>query len=186
MRSKLLIGLFTASLALAACGGYGSDDAQSVANTDEPASAPADAPEGADVGAAVSAAAVQISQTALGEVLANGEGFSLYGFMNDTGGVPTCEDTCAETWPPVLVDSTDLPAGLDPAIFRVAPRPDGTLQLAAGSWPLYTYAGDAAPGETNGQGTGGVWYVVTPTGQLNQGDDAPAPPAEDPAIDYGS
>jgi predicted lipoprotein with Yx(FWY)xxD motif len=26
--------------------------------------------------------------------------------------------------------------------------------------PLYGYAGDSKPGETNGQGLGGLWYVV--------------------------
>jgi predicted lipoprotein with Yx(FWY)xxD motif len=28
--------------------------------------------------------------------------------------------------------------------------------------PLYTYAGDADPGEVNGDGVGGVWHVVHP------------------------
>jgi len=32
-------------------------------------------------------------------------------------------------------------------------------------WPLYRYAGDAAAGDTNGQGTGSVWYVVGADGQ---------------------
>jgi hypothetical protein len=31
--------------------------------------------------------------------------------------------------------------------------------------PLYRYAGDAAPGDTNGQGVGGSWYAITPQGK---------------------
>ena len=30
--------------------------------------------------------------------------------------------------------------------------------------PLYIFAGDAAPGDVNGQGSGGVWFVVAPDG----------------------
>jgi hypothetical protein len=34
-----------------------------------------------------------------------------------------------------------------------------------GGKPLYYFAGDAKPGDTNGQGVG-VWYAVTPDGEL--------------------
>jgi predicted lipoprotein with Yx(FWY)xxD motif len=30
-------------------------------------------------------------------------------------------------------------------------------------WPLYTFANDKAPGQVNGQGVGGVWFVATPS-----------------------
>ena len=39
-------------------------------------------------------------------------------------------------------------------------RADGTTQLAINGQPLYTYAGDAAPGDTQGQGSNQVWWVV--------------------------
>ena len=45
-------------------------------------------------------------------------------------------------------------------------RPDGTHQLKAGKWPLYRFAGDSEPGDTNGQGSGGVWFVVDGLGGL--------------------
>ena len=35
-------------------------------------------------------------------------------------------------------------------------------------WPLYFFSGDAAPGDTNGQGIGDVWYVVAPDGTAIQ------------------
>jgi predicted lipoprotein with Yx(FWY)xxD motif len=91
---------------------------------------------------------------------------TLYGFTKDTDGAPTCQGDCANAWPPLLVDGAELPDGLDPAVFSVVERPDGTSQLVAGAWPLYRFAGDAAPGDTNGQGSGGVWFVVDPVGGL--------------------
>ncbi|MDH3684065.1 MAG: hypothetical protein OEV40_29440 [Acidimicrobiia bacterium] len=45
---------------------------------------------------------------------------------------------------------------LDSGIFATTTRHDGQLQLVAGKWPLYRFTGDAAPGDSNGQGSGGV------------------------------
>jgi predicted lipoprotein with Yx(FWY)xxD motif len=32
--------------------------------------------------------------------------------------------------------------------------------------PLYYYIKDQAPGDTTGQGVGGVWYVLSPDGKI--------------------
>jgi predicted lipoprotein with Yx(FWY)xxD motif len=109
---------------------------------------------------------VSVGLTGLGDALIDADGLTLYGFTNDGDGVPTCEGDCAGAWPPLLVDGAELPAGLDPAVFSVVPRSDGSHQLKAGAWPLYRFAGDAVPGDTNGQGSGGVWFVVDPAGGL--------------------
>ena len=93
-------------------------------------------------------------------------GLTLYGFTNDGNGLPTCEGACAGAWPPLLVDGPELPDGLEAAILSVVERGDGSHQLEAGKWPLYRFAGDANPGETNGQGSGDVWFVVNPLGGL--------------------
>jgi predicted lipoprotein with Yx(FWY)xxD motif len=122
-----------------------------------------DAAPAAEASAATS---VQLADSPLGQILVDAEGNTLYGFTNDVDGIPSCVDDCAEAWPPLLVDSAELPAGLDPALYSVAERPDGTFQLVAGMWPLYWFSGDAAAGETNGQGTGGVWFAVAPDGSL--------------------
>ena len=34
--------------------------------------------------------------------------------------------------------------------------------------PLYHFAGDAKPGDTNGQAVGNVWFVLTANGELVQ------------------
>ena len=36
-------------------------------------------------------------------------------------------------------------------------------QVTYNSRLLYTYAGDSKPGDTNGEGIGGVWFVATPS-----------------------
>lgn len=112
-------------------------------------------------------ALVASAETGLGTALVDETGLTLYGFLDDRDAPgPTCNGACADAWPPVLVDGDALPAGLDPAVFSVVTRDDGTNQLAAGIWPLYRFAGDAAPGDVNGQGSGDVWFVAAPDGSL--------------------
>lgn len=107
--------------------------------------------------------------TSLGDALVDEDGLTLYGFTNDVDGVPTCSDACADAWPALLVDGPDLPAGLDPDVFSVVNRTDGSFQLRAGVWPLYRFAGDAIPGDVNGQGSGDVWWAAAPDGSLIRG-----------------
>ena len=113
--------------------------------------------------------AVFIGETPLGVALTDADGFTLYGFTNDSAGHPTCNDACANAWPPLLVDGDILPEGLDAAVFSIVERDDGSHQLKAGKWPLYRFAGDDEPGQTNGQGSGDVWFVVNPDGSLKKG-----------------
>jgi predicted lipoprotein with Yx(FWY)xxD motif len=156
-------------LALGACGG--DDDSTSTADQgSESAEESGGAAPGAD-------AVVKAADTDLGEVLTTADGMTVYGFTNDSGGTSSCE---------VTVDSGEVPAGLDAEVFAVSERSDGTFQLVAGDWPLYTFAGDEAAGDVNGQGSGGVWFAVAPDGELNRGDAAGGSggqPDEDP-YDY--
>jgi predicted lipoprotein with Yx(FWY)xxD motif len=108
-----------------------------------------------------------VADTALGQLLADANGRTLYGLTKDADGSPTCVDGCATAWPPVVVDgSLDLSTLPNSASFSVVDRPDGTQQLKAGKWPLYYFSGDSAAGEANGQGSGGVWFVVAPDATL--------------------
>jgi predicted lipoprotein with Yx(FWY)xxD motif len=131
-----------------------------------PAEEPAEEPTAPAPEAPAEPAPVTVGSTGLGDALVDAEGRTLYGFTNDADGLPTCEGDCAGAWPPVIVDGSELPAGLDANVFSVVERSDGTHQLKAGKWPLYRFAGDGAAGETNGQGSGGVWFVVDPAGGL--------------------
>ena len=146
------------ALALTACGSGGSYSSPSAsANAVSPAAV-------ANAGSRVATTGA----TALGTVLVDGNGLTLYGRTPEANGMPTCVNACAQAWPPLTVAGSSLPAGLDAMVFSLVSRPDGSQQLKAGKWPLYRYAGDAAAGDTNGQGSGGVWFVVTPSGALHK------------------
>jgi predicted lipoprotein with Yx(FWY)xxD motif len=124
------------------------------------------APAGAG-GADAAAVSAQLADSPFGQILVDGEGNTLYGFTNDADGVPTCTAECAGTWPAAIVEGEPvLGEGLDPAVFTVVEGAEGGQQLKAGKWPLYTFSGDAGPGDVNGQGSGGVWFVVAADGSL--------------------
>ena len=112
---------------------------------------------------------VTVADTDLGQILVGADGRTLYLFTPDTAGESTCYDECATNWPPLLADGEiSVGAGLDDSDFSTVERTDGTLQVKIGEWPLYYFAGDAAAGDTNGQGVGEKWYVVSPTGEMIQ------------------
>ena len=46
--------------------------------------------------------------------------------------------------------------------------PSGGKQLTYMGWPLYTYSGDSAPGQANGQGSGGIWFAMTTSGPTTE------------------
>ncbi|MEM9515938.1 MAG: hypothetical protein AAGA42_13890 [Actinomycetota bacterium] len=153
MRSPLLAALAAATIVVAACGS--DDDNDTTDTTTGVTAAETDA-----------AGLVTVVDSELGEILADANGFTLYGFTEDVDGVPTCEGGCAGAWPPLVLESPELPEGLDAAVFSVVERPDGTPQLKAGDWPLYRFASDFVAGDITGQDSGGVWFVVAPDGSL--------------------
>jgi predicted lipoprotein with Yx(FWY)xxD motif len=179
--SLLVAGL----LVIAACGTDGEEGTSetTVAGTDAPSTSAAEeatttaAAEEATTSAAEAttsvamAEGVHTSDTDLGSILVDGEGFTLYIFTNDTEGVSTCYDDCAANWPAVPGE-TPIGADLDASLFATAPRDDGSEQLTVNGMPLYRFTPDAAPGDVNGQGVGGVWFVVGADGNMIEGPEA--------------
>ncbi|HEY7737029.1 MAG TPA: hypothetical protein VH813_09575 [Candidatus Limnocylindrales bacterium] len=100
-------------------------------------------------------------------ILVDGQGRTLYAFTPDANGESTCYDDCATKWPP-LTSSGDVAAGegLDAEDFGTVARTDGSTQVTFYGKPLYTFADDAAAGDTNGQGVGDKWFVVDAEGEL--------------------
>ena len=102
-------------------------------------------------------------------VLTNAKGFTLYWFVPDTSTASNCTGSCASFWPPVPGPAT---AGPDvTGKLATITRSDGSTQATYDGHPLYTYVGDTAPGQANGNGlnlSGGVWHEMTVSG-------APAP-----------
>ncbi len=104
------------------------------------------------------------------------DGRSVYLFTPDPeGGAGTaCLEGCIDKWPAVMVSEGAEPhagAGLTGTLTTFE-RPDGGIQVAYAGHPLYYFVNDPAAGDTNGQGVGGVWYLLTPAGEA-VGDAAP-------------
>lgn len=85
-------------------------------------------------------------------------GQSLYTFDRDTSGHSACDGSCTTTWPPVAAPDGAHPIG----DWTPVRRADNSLQWAYKDRPVYTYRGDVEPGQTNGDGAGGVWRLLRP------------------------
>jgi predicted lipoprotein with Yx(FWY)xxD motif len=150
------------TLALAACSG---DD-----DTSTPVPAASESPTGQETPSgeespSADAATVQLAESDLGSILVDADGMTLYLFEADTDGTSTCYDDCAETWPPLVADAPTAGDGLDAALLDTTERDDGELQVTYAGHPLYYFAPDQAPGDTDGQGLNDVWYVVDAAGE---------------------
>jgi predicted lipoprotein with Yx(FWY)xxD motif len=94
-------------------------------------------------------------------VLTNAQGFTLYSFAPDTATKSNCNGTCAQNWPPVKGPATA--SGVS-GTFSTIKRADGSVQATFDGHPLYTFAGDTAPGQNTGNGlnaNGGLWHEIT-------------------------
>jgi len=103
----------------------------------------------------------------LGSFLVDDKGMTLYLFTKDTPNTTVCYDKCATAWPPLL--TTGDPAageGVDASLLGTTTRTDGTIQVTYNGWPLYYYEKDKTPGDVIGQDVGGVWFVISPAGEM--------------------
>jgi predicted lipoprotein with Yx(FWY)xxD motif len=125
------------------------------------------------VGTAVAAAGVtaggatvmMVQKANFGRYLTDSKGQTLYSYKPDTANTSTCYGSCASAWPPLLVTGAPVAGtGVNTAQLGTTKRTDGTTQVTYNGAPLYYYAGDGVPGDINGQGVGGVWYVLSPRG----------------------
>ena len=112
----------------------------------------------------------QLIQTAMATVngksetiLTNAQGMTLYYRTTDMPPATVCSGGCASAWPPLLVSGSNTPTSKSslPGKLSVQTDANGT-QVEYNGHPLYTFSGDTAPGQTTGEGFGGVWHVVTP------------------------
>jgi predicted lipoprotein with Yx(FWY)xxD motif len=109
---------------------------------------------------------VRTAQSSLGTIVVDADGMTLYAFTKDVDGDPTCADACAKAWPASTVAGEPVTGEGVSATLTAVPAPGGGTMVKAGTWPLYRFAGDATPGDVNGQGSGGVWFAVAADGTL--------------------
>lgn len=122
------------------------------------------APPRVDIPADVAVRAEDIP--GFGPALTDQDGRTLYLFTLDSTepSRSTCEGECAETWPPLLATGEVTTDGVDPDLVGEVSRVDGARQVTVGGWPVHTFTGDTAPGQTTGHGASGVWFVIEPAG----------------------
>lgn len=157
MKFRIITGVAVAALAVALAGCTSPATEEPV---DDDTSIETEAPE--------TDALLTTTDSDLGEIVVDADGMTVYMFDNDTqgGDSSTCEGECATNWPAVTTDSDDPPVteGIDGEVDTIE-GVDGEPQVTLNGWPLYYFAGDEAPGDTNGQGVNDVWWVLTPAGE---------------------
>jgi predicted lipoprotein with Yx(FWY)xxD motif len=151
---KLLVLIPIAALALAG---------SSATATGKPASAPV------ATASAAKHAVVKTRSTSLGTILVDSRGRTLYLFRKDTGRRSQCSGACASAWPPLITRQKPRARGAArQSKLSTSRRANGARQVLYKGHPLYRYAFDSAPGDTNGQGVlafGAHWYVMAPSGK---------------------
>jgi predicted lipoprotein with Yx(FWY)xxD motif len=86
---------------------------------------------------------------------------TLYYRTSEKPPTTVCSGGCAGAWPPLLVTGSSAPSASLPGKLSVQTDANGN-QVEYNGHLLYTYSGDSAPGQSNGEGVAGVWFVVTP------------------------
>lgn len=156
-----------AALALAGCangsggagGGYGSSGGYGSGGSDtSTTAAPPPAASGADLA---------VADSSLGKIVVDGTGMTAYYYDKDTAGATAsaCSGQCATLWP-AIETTADTPKvdGVTGTVGTITAN-DGGKQITINGMPIYTYASDSAAGDVNGQGVGGVWWVIAPSGE---------------------
>ncbi len=123
--------------------------------------------------AASGAVAIKTAKGEPGTFLVDSSGRSLYLFEADKSSTSTCNGACAAAWPPLTTTGAPTAGtGVKANLLGTTKRDDGKMEVTYNGHPLYYFAGDSGPGQTNGQGVDGFgaeWYVVSPEGKTAEG-----------------
>jgi predicted lipoprotein with Yx(FWY)xxD motif len=159
MRKALAKAALLAALTVAAAACGGDDDASSGT------AAPAEQPTTTAAAQGAGGVTVAVADSRLGDILVDADGRTLYAFTKDKGDQSACSGECAANWP-ALTGTATAGTGVQASLLSTAAQASGDDQVTYDGRPLYYFAGDAKPGDTNGQGVGNVWFAVAADGQL--------------------
>lgn len=114
---------------------------------------------------AVAGPSVRAVRTELGRILVDAKGHTLYLYVKDRGTKSACSPRCARVWPPATVSGTPTAGpGVEAAKLTTTRGADRRPRLVYNGHPLYTLTADVRPGQINGEGFLGTWYVVSAAG----------------------
>ena len=111
--------------------------------------------------------AIKVGSSKLGKIVINGRGLSAYFYDLDkaNSGKSACSGACLKYWPPILSPtSKPLVSGVSGHISTIATA-QGKRQITINGRPLYTFSRDRAPGDINGQGSEGIWHLLSASGR---------------------
>ncbi len=97
----------------------------------------------------------------LAPYLVGPDGMTLYIFTNDEPGVSNCTPECLISWPALEIAAAETPVAGDGVTGSLGVIEE-TGHVTYNDQPLYYYAADLEPGDTNGHEVGDVWFVVEP------------------------
>jgi predicted lipoprotein with Yx(FWY)xxD motif len=113
-----------------------------------------------------------------GSFLTDGSGRAVYLWTKDSMDKSAASGAVVGAWPPVPAKGMVTTSGGAQAgdLGTIT----GTKQVTYDGHPLYYFAGDSGPGQTNGQGSDGFgakWWLVAPSGAQITGAETAAAPA---------
>lgn len=170
MNRKLVLNaaIAGAGLVMAACGGYSTSAYGSAASPSSNGRNPGVASSPPGTPAPLSIPTVTLRSSALGQILVDGSGRTLYLFEADKSSMSTCYGDCASVWPPLIADGAPLAgAGINQSLLSTSARKDGSLGVVYNGHPLYYFVSDKQPGDATGQAIssfGAEWYVLSSAG----------------------
>ncbi|MFD8749843.1 hypothetical protein ACFV0O_02465 [Kitasatospora sp. NPDC059577] len=157
------------ALGAAACGSSGGAKSAPAPAAPSPPATSSPAPAGQPPAqSAAGGTTVAVHDSKLGTILTDGQGRTVYLFEKDGPSMSACDGTCAVAWPPLTTTGTpQAGSGVSAADLGTVTRADHSIEVTYHGHPLYYFAGDHAPGDTNGEGSnafGAGWYVLGPNG----------------------
>ena len=109
-----------------------------------------------------SVALLTIRKTAIGYVLADASGYTVYTDARDPKNTskPACTGRCLLAWFPVTGKAKAAKGVRLHAVLGSITRSTEVVQATYNGYPLYTFGSDSAPGMTSGNDSGGIWHVI--------------------------
>ena len=117
---------------------------------------------GSSSGALIKTATVTVQGQSVTVLTNASSGKTLYYFTPDTATTSACTGGCASAWPPLLATGSGTPTSSTslPGKLTVVKTANGN-QVEYNGHLLYTFSGDSGPAQSNGEGVGNKWFVVT-------------------------
>jgi predicted lipoprotein with Yx(FWY)xxD motif len=166
MKARLFAACSLGLIAIVAVAGCGGSSNGSATAATKHSSSGASGGSGGSSGSGGTVAVANNSQ--LGRILVDSQGRTVYTFAKDMNGTSSCSGQCATFWPPVVAKGKPTAGtGVTASMVGSTTGSGGTMQVTYAGHPLYTYAGDTAPGQAKGNGLtdfGGLWSAVTTSG----------------------